>query len=70
VDAYVGEHANHLLNHRSVRFPSFDRLWDTHDVRDDVWVICGVHPCDVAGIEGVIAFLHEREEVCGPASVG
>ena len=61
VDAYVGERANHLLNHRGVRFSPFDRLWDPHDVRDDVRVICGVHPFDVAGVEGVVARLHELE---------
>jgi hypothetical protein len=42
VDVYGGEHANHLLNHRGMRFPPFDRLWDPHDVCDYVWVMCRV----------------------------
>jgi hypothetical protein len=28
VDVDVGEHANHLLNHRGVRYPSEDRIRD------------------------------------------
>ena len=69
VDVYGGEHANHLLNHRGMRFPPFDRLWDPHDVCDYVWVMCRVHPCDVAGVEGVVALLHEFEEVGRAAGV-
>jgi hypothetical protein len=36
----VGEHANHLLNHRGVRYPSEDRIGDPHDVSDYIWVVC------------------------------
>jgi len=70
VDAYVGERANHLLNHRGVRLSPFDRLCDPHDVRDYVWVVCLVHPCDVTRVEGVVALLHEREEVFGSTGFG
>jgi hypothetical protein len=65
VDVYVGEHANHLLNHRGMRFPPFDRLSDC----DYVLVMCRIHPCGVAGVEGVVALLHEFEEVCRTAGV-
>jgi hypothetical protein len=33
-------------------------------VSDYVWVVCRVHRCDVAGVEGVVPLLHELEEVC------
>ena len=38
VDVDVGEHANHLLNHGGVRYPSEDRIRDPHDESDYVWV--------------------------------
>jgi hypothetical protein len=70
VDVDVGEHANHLLNHRGVRYASEDRIRDPHDVSDYVWVMCRIHRCDVAGVEGVVALLHEFKKVCGSAGVG
>ena len=69
VDMDVGEDAKHLLNHRGVRCPSEDRLCAPCDVRDEVWVVCRIHRRDIAGVEGVVALLHEREEVCGPVGV-
>jgi hypothetical protein len=39
-------------------------------VRDHVWVVDCVYRCEVAGVESVVALLHEREQVCGPAGVG
>jgi hypothetical protein len=55
---------------RGVRYPSADRIRDPHDVSDYVWVVCRVHRCDVAGVEGVVTLLHELEEVCGSAGDG
>jgi hypothetical protein len=69
MDVDVGEHSNHLLNHRGVRYPSEDRIRDPHDVSDYVWVVCRVHRCDVAGVEGVVALLHKRQKVCRPAGI-
>jgi hypothetical protein len=70
VDVDVRERANHLLDHRGVRYPSEDRIRDAHDVSDYVWVVCRIHRCDVAGVEGVVALLHEFKKVCGSAGVG
>jgi len=70
VHVYVGEHAYQLPHRRGVRFPSVDRLGVAGDVRDHVGMVDCVHRCEVAGVEGVVALLHEREQVCGPAGVG
>jgi len=69
VDMAVGESAKHLLNEIRVRFPSFDWLCAPH-MCDHVWVMCRVHPCHIAGVESIVALLHEREEVRGSAGVG
>jgi len=36
----------------------------SRNVRDEVWVMYRLHPCEVLGVEGVVAFFHELEEPC------
>ena len=69
VDVDVGEHAKHPPYNLGVRRLAVDRLCAPWDVRDHLWVVCRLHSCEVAGVEGVVALLHEREEVCRPAGV-
>ena len=66
----VGEAAKELSHRRGVRGPSVERLCAPWEVRDHVWVVDRVHRCEVVGVEGVVALLHEREQARGPASVG
>jgi hypothetical protein len=67
VHVHVGEDAQHLLHRRGVRFLSVDRLGEPGDIRDHVRVVDSVHCGEVAGVERVVALLHEREQVRGPA---
>jgi hypothetical protein len=66
---HVGEHAQHLLHRRAVRLLSVDRLGEPGHVRDHVRVVDLVHRGEVAGVERVVALLHEREQARGPAGV-
>ncbi len=66
-DVDVGEDVKELRHRCGVCCPSADRLCIARDVRDHLGVMDRVHRCDVAGVEGIIALLHEREQVCGPA---
>ena len=63
VDVDVGEDAKHLPHHRGVGCRSVDRLCVACDVRDHVGVVDRVQHREVAVVEGVVALLHEREEV-------
>ena len=70
VHAHVGEDAQKLLHRRGVRFLSVDRFRKPGDVRDHVGVVDLIHCGEVAGVERVVALLHQREQVRGPAGAG
>jgi len=63
------EHANHLLNHRGVRYASEDRIRDPHDVT----IMSGWCAAFIAAtsreVERVVALLHKRQKVCRPADI-
>jgi hypothetical protein len=59
-----------LLHRRGVRFLSVDRFGESGDVRDHVGVVDLVHRGEVAGVERVVALLHQREQARRPAGVG
>jgi hypothetical protein len=42
-------------------------MFPSGDVRDHVGVVDLIQDREVAVVEGVVALLHEREEVCRPA---
>ena len=65
----VGKDADHLRHHRGVGGRSVDRLGVAGDVGDHVGVVDRGQGRDVAVVEGVVALLHEREEVGCPAGV-
>jgi hypothetical protein len=67
VHVHVGEDAEKLPHRRGVRFLSVDRFGEAGDVRDHVRVVDLVHRGEVAGVERVVALLHEREQAGGPA---
>jgi hypothetical protein len=67
VDVHVGEYAKHLLHRRRVRFLPVDRFCEAGDVGDHVGVVDPIHRGEVAGVERVVALLHEREQVRSPA---
>jgi len=48
---------------------SVDRLGEPGDVRDHGRVVDLVHHGEVAGVERVVALLHEREQARRPAGV-
>jgi hypothetical protein len=64
---HVGEDAEKLLHRRGVRHPSVDRFGEPGDVRDHIGVVDLVHGGEVAGVERVIALLHQRKKVRSPA---
>ena len=63
------EDQEHLRHRCGVRCASVDRLGEAGDIGDHVRVVYRVHRCGVAGVEGVVALAHEREQVCRPAGV-
>src|SRR5580700_9969654 len=65
-----GEHAQQLLHRCGVRVPSVDQVGEPGDVGDHVRVVDLVYGGEVAGVERVVALLHEREQARGPAGVG
>jgi hypothetical protein len=65
-----GEHAQQLLHGFGVRFPSVDQVGEPGDVGDHVREVDLVRGGEVAGVERVVALLHEREQARGPAGVG
>jgi hypothetical protein len=44
-----------------VRYPAVDWVCAPRDVRDHVWMVYRFHPFEVAGVEGIVTPLHERE---------
>jgi hypothetical protein len=63
---HVGEYAQHLLHRRGMCFLPVDRFCEAGDVGDHVGVVDLIHRGKVAGVERVVALLHEREQVRGP----
>jgi hypothetical protein len=61
VDVDVGETANHPFHRLCVRWLSADRLCAPWYVRDHIWMVCGFHCCEVAGVEGVVALFQPLE---------
>jgi hypothetical protein len=67
VDVDVREDVEELLHRGGVRGPPVERLCVPCDVGDHVRVVDHVHRREIAGVEGIVAPFHEREQLCGPA---
>src|SRR5262249_44596733 len=65
VHVHVRENLQHVLHRRGVGDASIDRLSVAGNVRDHVCVVDRVDRREIAGVERVLPFLHEREQVCG-----
>jgi hypothetical protein len=66
VDMDVGKDPKHFLDHCSVRWLTLDQGRLSCDVCNHSGVMDRFHTFEVAGVEGVVALLHERKEVCRP----